>query len=164
MGQFDGSLTSAQSYQFNDLSLGNLPYQESKPLWKIIYRTNSGYTNTIKAYIYSLIDLRAVSPLPSGNFISTDHSSLTGLSTLGAHPASAISTDTTNFNKWLSTNDTSVQLALDTIDNMNVVKLVDGYALVEGTSNDGYRYGYVLQDLSLFRKKTPPFRAGMNCE
>ena len=52
----------------------------------------------------------------SGN-IPTDHNDLAGLTETDVHPASSISTDTTNFEDKLSSADDTTQKALDTLDN-----------------------------------------------
>ena len=51
---------------------------------------------------------------------SGDHRFLSHRNDPSQHPATAVDTDTTNFNKNLSSADTTVQLALDTIDNLNI--------------------------------------------
>lgn len=128
MGQGDyTSLSAAQAVQFSDLSLGNLLSSEMKPIWKIVFQTKTNYTNGVKSYIAQITDLRNVAPLPSGTFVATSHGSLTGLTDPNVHPASSISTDTTNFNNNLSAADTTVQKALDTIDNLSIPASLTGY-------------------------------------
>jgi hypothetical protein len=121
MGQNDyATLAAAQAAQYSDLSLGNLPVTEMKPIWKVIYITNTGFANTPRSYVAQLTDMRNVSSLPSGNFVSTAHGSLTGLTDLGSHPASAVSANTTNFTAGIipvdPSGETTVQLALDAVD------------------------------------------------
>jgi hypothetical protein len=109
--------SAASAATFADLSLGNLPFQEMKPIAKLTYKTSTGYANSVKAYVAAVTDLRNAQSLPSGNFVATDHNSLTGRDAARSHPATAVETDTTNFAGILSTADTNVQLALDTIGN-----------------------------------------------
>jgi hypothetical protein len=109
----------ASAATFGDMALGNLPFQEMKPIAKLIYKTSTGYGNSVKAYVGAVTDLRNAQSLPSGSFTATDHGSLTGRDASASHPATAVSTSTTNFSGNLSTADTDVQLALDTIDDLS---------------------------------------------
>jgi hypothetical protein len=96
MGQAEfTTLVNAQDYTFGDMALGGLPGAELKPLFKLIFRTSTGYANNIKAYIEDIQDLRALDQVPSGNFIATDHQSLSGRGAAGAHPGTAVSYDPT---------------------------------------------------------------------
>jgi len=117
MGQrFDTTLTNAQNNNlWESMSFGSLPFQEAKVLFRLIYRTNAGYANTIRAYVAHVQDLRSVSNLPSGTYVATDHNSLSGRSVAGSHPATAISTDTTNFASTVLAGQTDVQLAFDAV-------------------------------------------------
>lgn len=86
--------------------------------WKLIYR--AVYKQTAGGIIYDhAVDYRETSTGPSSAVSSGSHSLLTDRSLAGQHPASAISTDTTNFNKNLSAADDTVQKALETLDNLN---------------------------------------------
>lgn len=71
----------AEARVWEDLDLSDLPIFELRPLYKIIYQTNTGYTNTPHARIVSVIDLRTIHP--SGGVATlpvSDHGSMTGLS------------------------------------------------------------------------------------
>jgi hypothetical protein len=119
MGQrADTSLANAQNNNlWESLALGDLPFQEAKVLFRVIYRTSTAYGNTIKAYVEHVQDLRSVSNLPSGTYVASDHNSLTGRSSPNSHPATAISTDTTSFTDGvIPTLATDVQLALNAVD------------------------------------------------
>lgn len=98
MGQGDyASVGDAQDASFADLVLGGFFSNELKPLWKLIYRCNTGYGNDAKAYIYEYVDLRNTAPIPATGFIATSHNSLSGRAEPDAHPGSAISLDDTGF-------------------------------------------------------------------
>jgi hypothetical protein len=56
----------------------------------------------------------------TGGTGNTDHSVLTNRSASNQHPSSSISNNTTNFNKNLSSTDTDVQKALQTINNLDI--------------------------------------------
>lgn len=108
------------------LSFGALPYAEMKLLYRVILR-RSGTSETYQ----ESTDYRSVTPAPTGTYVATDHGTLTGL-TDADHPASAIYTDTTDFDGNLSALDDTVQKALDTIDDLVIsgssltVEEVDG--------------------------------------
>ncbi len=97
-----------------------LPVLEFIPIASVIYQTSNGYNNTPKARIRttdeggSYIDFRT-SSLTSSTGIISDHGSLSGLFDQD-HPATAIPTDTGSFAGSLSTGDSDVQKALDTLD------------------------------------------------
>ena len=109
-------LNSQTNATLDTLTFGNMLSAEFKILYRLILQTNLSYANSVNAFITNITDYRAVSTLPSGTYISTNHSSLTGLTELNAHPASSIYTDITNFNGILSSSNTDVQSTLDTID------------------------------------------------
>ncbi|MDD5502179.1 MAG: hypothetical protein PHH26_01805, partial [Candidatus Thermoplasmatota archaeon] len=76
----DGTLANAQANNtFNTLSFGNLPFQEMKVLYRLIFQSTTAYTNAVKARLRDIQDLRSVSNLPAGTYVATSHSSLTGL-------------------------------------------------------------------------------------
>lgn len=61
--------------------LTNLPIFEIRPLWKVSYLVSSGFTNTPKAAIREVVDLRVVGSTATGLPVTpTDHGSLFGLS------------------------------------------------------------------------------------
>lgn len=98
-----------------------LPFQEFTPIATVLFKTNNTYSNAVKARTISVngggdyVDWRfsAISPVTSS--VST-HNNLTGRDAVASHPAEAIETDTTNFNKILSSTDTDLLTALETID------------------------------------------------
>ena len=71
-------ITDQHSLSFLDLALPEFPVIEFRPLWKIIWQTDSEYQNTPKARIAEVYDIRELSSAGSGLPVS-DHGSLTGL-------------------------------------------------------------------------------------
>lgn len=69
----------AEATRFGDLTLTNFPIVEFRPLWKVIFRTSSGYTNTPNAYIAGVLDLRQLSETGEAGTVVSDHGLLTGL-------------------------------------------------------------------------------------
>lgn len=94
--------------KYESLTLTNMPFKEMKLLYRVILR------NDVTPYEEAQ-DLRTVSNLPGGTYVATDHGSLTGLADPD-HPASAIYTNTTSFANRLTTSETTVQSALDKLD------------------------------------------------
>ena len=122
------TLAAAQGEDFRTLSTGNLAtlFPEFVPFIRVTYerQTAGGSTTTFNARIPTngvsyIVGTRAGLTSVTG-FTPTDHNTLTGRSDAGSHPSTAVSTDTTNFNRALSVSDTTVQAALDTIDNTMV--------------------------------------------
>lgn len=71
----------AEAISWEEMDLGGFPVFEFRPLYKIIYQTNTGYANTPHAKLVSVVDNRASIPL--GGVPATpvsDHGSMTGLS------------------------------------------------------------------------------------
>lgn len=100
------------------LTLGTLPSLEFKLLWRLTCQTNGGWANTPNVRIRSTTDYRAQQAAGS-TFTPTDHSSLSNLQSQD-HGAAAIFTDVTDFDGVLDANDTDVQLALETLDDLFV--------------------------------------------
>jgi hypothetical protein len=69
----------AEAVRFGNLTLTNFPIVEFRPLWKVIFRTSSGYTNTPNAYIAGVLDLRQLSETGEAGTIVSDHGLLSGL-------------------------------------------------------------------------------------
>ena len=59
---------------YESLSLGNLPFQEMKILYRVLVRRNG----TNETYVETQ-DLRSISNLPAGTYVASDHGLLTGL-------------------------------------------------------------------------------------
>lgn len=137
--RIDTSLANAQvNNKWDQMSLGDFPFPEVKLLYRVIFQTNNTYTNNHQLnQIVDVTDYRNVSPLPSGSYVATDHGTLSGLSDQD-HPASSIFTTTTNFNGILTATETSVQLALDKLDdshNICQVRSVSGSGNILATDN-----------------------------
>ena len=112
--------TAALTEDFRTLNTGNLTslFAEMVPYIRLTFiRTNSNLTynaqiNVDPTYLAgSKLALVSVSGLTP-----TDHQTLTGRTTADSHPATAISTSVVSFGGRLSAADTTVQAALDTLD------------------------------------------------
>jgi hypothetical protein len=82
LGQYSYNNTGeAEAATWEDLNLDGFPVFEFRPLHKVIYQYNSGYTNSVKAAFRGVYDLRRVTS--AGDSIPTtpvsDHGSMTGL-------------------------------------------------------------------------------------
>ncbi|MDD2731389.1 MAG: hypothetical protein PHW33_04690, partial [Candidatus Portnoybacteria bacterium] len=76
----DGTLANAQANNtYATLAFGNLPFQEMKILYRLIFQSATAYNNSVKARLRDIQDLRSVSNLPAGTYVATSHGSLTGL-------------------------------------------------------------------------------------
>ena len=107
---------------YGDLLLGNFPILEFKILYRLIFQTDSTYTNGVKSKLVDVLDLRA--DLEQQGVASpsvNDHALLSGLGGAGAHPASSIKTGVNTagpapYVGGLSEADIEVAKSLDTID------------------------------------------------
>lgn len=73
---------SAEAASWNDMNLDDFPVAEFRILYKLIYQTSNAYTNTPKARLTGVQDLR-VSFISGGNLATvpvSDHGTMTGLS------------------------------------------------------------------------------------
>ena len=76
----DSSLNSAESNNtWSDINLTNIPTQEIRPLYRLIFKTNSTYTNTPKSSLQSILDIRIAIQSTSLGVVQNDHGSLFGL-------------------------------------------------------------------------------------
>lgn len=119
MGQReDDNLANAQSNNtIETLNLEGLPTLEFKALYRIIYETDSTYSNTIKARQLDITDLRFAETLGAiGGITPTDHNALGGRSDSGAHPSQAISTTVADFGGAMGDGAVDLKLALKAID------------------------------------------------
>jgi hypothetical protein len=92
MGQRqDSSISAARNNNtYESLSFGQLPFKEMKLLYRVIVRNDaSPYEETL--------DLRSVSNLPSGTYVATAHSSLTGLDSVASGHTGFITTQPDEF-------------------------------------------------------------------
>lgn len=81
MGQRqDSSLGSAENNNiWSDINLTNIPVFEFKPLYRLIFQADNAYTNTPKATLQSVLDLRASIITTVAGVTQNDHGSLFGL-------------------------------------------------------------------------------------
>lgn len=74
-------LSDAEAVSWEEVSLPNFPVFEFRPLYKVVYEAGTSYTNTIKAVIRGVYDLRRVTT--AGAAIPAtpvqDHGNMTGL-------------------------------------------------------------------------------------
>jgi hypothetical protein len=123
-----GDARNGATTEINSLIFTGLPSQEFFPISTHIVQTADAYSNTIKARFRSTADgddyvewrFSGLSPATSTSY----HNNLSGRADLNSHPASAISTDTTDFDGtgFLDTTNTNVQSALNEIDNYEKVR------------------------------------------
>ena len=73
------SIGAAEAEAFGNLTLTNFPIVEFRPLWKVIFRTSSGYANTPNARIANVLDLRQLSETGEAGTVVSDHGLLSGL-------------------------------------------------------------------------------------
>lgn len=97
-------------------SYGAWPFEEMKPLYRLLFETKDAYGNAIKARLIDVIDLRSSQQQPGGDYVPSSHPALGDRDLPGQHPADAIETDVTSFDGNLTSADDEVQAALDTLD------------------------------------------------
>lgn len=116
MGQRqDATLSDAQANnRYEQLSFGVLPTLEMKVLYRLIFEYKSTYTNDVKSALRDIRDLRQAVDVGISAFVASDHGLLTGLNDPD-HPATAITASTASFTGGLSSSDTLVQTALNTL-------------------------------------------------
>lgn len=114
-----------QNDTYETLLLGGIPSVEMKVIYRLIFETNSSFTNTPKASLRDVRDLRTSIDTGLPAYAPADHGLLTGLTgvTNQDHDASAIYTDTALFNRILSAADDDLQKSLDTLDNKAATSL-----------------------------------------
>jgi hypothetical protein len=81
MGQReDSSLGSAESNNnWSDIDLTNIPTNEIRPLYRLIFNTNDTYANTPKSSLQSILDLRSTNLTVTYGVPQNDHGNLFGL-------------------------------------------------------------------------------------
>jgi hypothetical protein len=76
----DSSLGSAENLNnWTDLNLANIPANEIKPLYRLIFVTNNTFTNTPKSSLQSILDLRGSILSTVNGVTQNDHGLLFGL-------------------------------------------------------------------------------------
>ena len=68
----------AEAINWSDLNLTGFPIVEFRPLYKVVYQTKTSYSNTPKATIVSLWDLRSFSSVTSAAASFVDANALSG--------------------------------------------------------------------------------------
>ena len=71
--------TAENNNAWSDVNLTNLPLNEIKPLYRLIFAGDSDFTNTPKCYLYSVLDLRSTVISSTVGIPQNDHGSLFGL-------------------------------------------------------------------------------------
>jgi len=139
-----GTIAGARTEDPSTLSLGVLPSPEFKLIYKITYKNVNG-TPTYQ----ETTDFRAVSTLPTGTYIPTQHSTLAGLTTGDDHPQYVLNdgeaTNITNGTFDLTTTGTGTfggtSSGQSTIDSGLVVNEAGGNAAADDfrveTANEG---------------------------
>lgn len=138
MGQVEHSTkSSAINESILDLSLTSLQtiMKECVAIYKFTWLTKSAYNSIGRCSLENVQQILTSINAFSGTTASQDHQSLSNRNSSDAHPATAISTDITNFNNNLSSADDTVQKALDTIDDL----------ITSSSSDDTYFINMVLQ-------------------
>lgn len=82
MGQAEyANIGQAEAATWAEMDLAGLPIFEFRLLYKLIFQTNSGYTNAVKSKLVGAYDLRASATVASGvpSVTATDHGALSGL-------------------------------------------------------------------------------------
>jgi len=75
--QYD-NVGEAEALDFSDLTLTGFPSVEFRPLYKLVFQVGA-YSNTAKARLRSVIDVRQISATGIGQAIGSDHGNLSGL-------------------------------------------------------------------------------------
>ena len=97
----------AEDVSYADLDLTGLPIVEIRPLYKLIYETNTGYTNAVKSRLASIADIRANQAINIG----IGASALSSLTDVGL--ATTVANDILAYNgsNWTNTNTPTFQSA-----------------------------------------------------
>ncbi len=73
------TLNNAEAAVFEDLDLPGFPSVEFRPLYKLIFQSNSPYSNTPHARLRGITDIRSISSVGVAAALVTDHGNLSGL-------------------------------------------------------------------------------------
>jgi hypothetical protein len=111
-------LSTAQELDtYSSLSTGDLPFVEFKVLYRLIFETDSSFTNTSKAALRDVQDLRVGEDSPFPSVSPSDHGLLSGLNDPD-HGPRAVTTSGVEKDGGLSDSDTDVFESLDTINKL----------------------------------------------
>lgn len=112
------SLSQAQEEdQPNTLLLGELPTQEFKILYRIIFHARTSATNIPRAFVEDVRDLRAVEDTIFAQVSPNDHGLLSGLDDPD-HGPTAVTTDGITKDGGLSESDIDLEQSLDTLNKL----------------------------------------------
>jgi hypothetical protein len=119
LGQdYHASLSQAQSDdEPNTLLLGNLPTQEYKLLYRIIFHSSAGFANTPKAHVADVRDLRAVEDTTFAQVSPNDHGLLSGLADPD-HAPTAVTTSGVTLDGAFSAADVDAANVFDTVNKL----------------------------------------------
>lgn len=119
LGQKEHALLSDAQEQdtYDSLSFGIMPAQEFKVLYRTIFQSSSAYTNTAKATLVDVRDLRAAVDTQFAQVAPNDHSLLSGLADPD-HAPTAVTTAGVTKDGGLSDSDVDVQQSLDTLNKL----------------------------------------------
>jgi hypothetical protein len=73
------TLNNAEAAVFEDLDLPGFPSVEFRPLYKLIFQSNSSYSNTPHSRLRRITDIRSISSVGVAAALVTDHGNLSGL-------------------------------------------------------------------------------------
>lgn len=117
------TLSDAQDVKFSsEVAISTLPSVEFLPCYHITIQCNTADAGNNYGRIAGIVDIRKVNNPGTPASGAGAHNTLSGRNDPSTHPASSIDTNTASFNGLLSNTDTTVQIALDTIDNTAVIK------------------------------------------
>jgi hypothetical protein len=89
----DATIDDAQlNNNFLSLTFGDFPFEILRPLYLMIMQTSDSYTNSMKAIIRDVTDLRAQTLIDLRDMLPISHSTLVGVANTNSHPADAIAT------------------------------------------------------------------------
>ncbi len=123
MGQrTDSTLNDAKiNNLFSNLSFGaDVPFVEFRLLYRLIYKVNSTFNNSVKARLEDILDERNVTAIQISSISVMNHIELNNRSVANSHPASAISYD--NISSGLTAIDVN-----DAIDELQIAKPTKEY-------------------------------------
>ena len=123
--QEHADLMDAKTFSTVDsLQFGTIPFTELRLLYTLIYQASSAYTNAYKARLVHVTDMRTVNTrITANSLVPPQHNTLAGRQIAGAHPASAVATQTATLNGLLSGAAPNIQAALEQLDNVTASQL-----------------------------------------
>ena len=119
LGQAQHStLSEAQAEDtYDSLNFGTMPVQEFKVLYRVIFQSSSAFTNTPKAMVVDVRDLRSSPDTQFAQVAPNDHGLLSGLNDPD-HAPTAVTTAGVVKDGGLSSADTDLQQSLDTLNKL----------------------------------------------